>query len=58
MSAIGDWIFWTVCVAFAIVMLAGVFVPNSWVERWKRHRRLSGDPQARAIMRAAGKLRK
>jgi hypothetical protein len=55
---IADWIFWTVCVAFALVMLAGVFVPNSWVERWKRHTWLSRDPQARAIPRAARKLKK
>jgi hypothetical protein len=55
---IADWIFWTVCVAFAVVMLAGIFVPNSWVARWKRHRWLSGDPHARAVMRAARKLRK
>jgi hypothetical protein len=58
LGAIVDWMFWTVCVAFAVVMLASVFVPDSWVDRWKRHRWLSRDPQARAIMRALGKLKK
>jgi len=58
MDAIGGWIVETICVVFVVAMLAGVFVPDSWVERWKRYRWLSRDPQARAIMRAARKLRK
>jgi hypothetical protein len=58
MGAIDDWIFDSIGVAFVVAMLAGVFVPDSWVERWKRHRWLSRDPQARAILRAARKLKK
>jgi hypothetical protein len=58
MEAIGGWIFTTICIVFAVAMLAGVFMPDSWVERWKRHRWLSRDPHARAVMWAAQKLKK
>jgi hypothetical protein len=55
MDAILAWIVATFCVVFAVVMLAGVFVPDSWVDRW-RQRNLG--PQAKAVMRAARKLMK
>jgi hypothetical protein len=55
MDAILGWIFTTFCVVFAVAMLAGVFFPDSWVDRW-RQRNLG--PQAKAIIRAAHKLRK
>jgi hypothetical protein len=47
MGATGDWIFGTVCLVFAVVMVARDFMPDSRVERWKRDRGVSRDPQAR-----------
>jgi hypothetical protein len=47
MGATGDWIFGTICLVLAVVMVARDFMPDSRVERWKRHRVLSRTPQAR-----------
>jgi hypothetical protein len=47
MGATGDWIFGTICLVFAVVMVARDFMPDSRVERWKRQPVLSRDPQTR-----------
>ena len=47
MDATGDWMFGTICLVIAVVMVARDFMPDSRVERWKRHRALSRAPQVR-----------
>lgn len=58
MGAKGDWIFGTICLVSAVVMLTRDFVPHSWIEWWKPYHWLSGDTRAPAVIRATRELKK